>query len=406
MHDLSGLNMKGSMQQQGFTVGIDASNIRVGGGVTHLVEMLGAADPERAGVRRVVLWSSARTLNRISDRPWLCKKHVPQLDRGLAVRALWQRLRLGDNARREGCDILLVPGGLQSSDFQPSVLMSQNLLPFETHELNRYGLSWMRLKMMLLRAMQSASFRRARAVIFLSEYARDCVLAATGPLRGRTAVIPLGVNPVFYHDPTIEEARELFSEVPTRVLYVSVVDVYKHQWHVIQAVGQLRREGLAVTLDLVGAGARPSLERMNRVLDEVDPGREFIRYRGVLPHDALPSEYRSAHICVFASSCENLPNILLESMAAGRPIACSNRGPMTEVLRDGGVFFDPESPSSIAASIKELMASAELRAQCAQRAYQLAQRYSWRKCADCTFELLAQAIASSRALPTVAKGLS
>ena len=60
---------------------------------------------------------------------------------------------------------------------------------------------------------------------------------------------------------------------------------------------------------------------------------------------ALPEHLREAELFVFASSCENLPNILIEGMAAGLPIACSRRPPMPEVLGDAGESFDPEAVS-------------------------------------------------------------
>jgi len=45
-------------------------------------------------------------------------------------------------------------------------------------------------------------------------------------------------------------------------------------------------------------------------------------------------------------------NILVEAMASGLPIACSNRGPMPEVLGDAGVYFDPEDPHDIARALR------------------------------------------------------
>jgi hypothetical protein len=46
----------------GIRIGIDASNLRLGGGVTHIRELLGAASPQSQGVDRVVMWGGARTL--------------------------------------------------------------------------------------------------------------------------------------------------------------------------------------------------------------------------------------------------------------------------------------------------------------------------------------------------------
>jgi glycosyltransferase involved in cell wall biosynthesis len=97
----------------------------------------------------------------------------------------------------------------------------------------------------------------------------------------------------------------------------------------------------------------------------------------------------TAHVFVFASSCENMPNTLMEAMAVGLPIACSNRGPMPEVLEDGGIYFDPENPHSIAEAIERIVTNADLRIQIAVRANQLSRQYSWARCTKETFAFLA-----------------
>ena len=67
-------------------LGIDASNLRAGGGVTHLVELLRAADPQVHGFERAIVWGGAATLSKIEDRDWLGKVHDTDLDRGLPYR--------------------------------------------------------------------------------------------------------------------------------------------------------------------------------------------------------------------------------------------------------------------------------------------------------------------------------
>ena len=54
-------------------VGIDASNLRQGGGVTHLMELLAAANPLEQGIDEVVVWGGAQTLDRLPPKPWLTK---------------------------------------------------------------------------------------------------------------------------------------------------------------------------------------------------------------------------------------------------------------------------------------------------------------------------------------------
>jgi len=166
--------------------------------------------------------------------------------------------------------------------------------------------------------------------------------------------------------------------------------MYKHQWVVAETVHFLRLSGFPVTLELVGDSYPPALARLERTLDQVDPDRNFVRYSGPIPYEALHERYASADLCVFASSCENLPIILLEGMAAGLPIACSSRGPMPEVLRDSGVYFDPENSADMARAVGQLIESPSLRTQMAAKSFAFAQAYSWQRCANHTFKFLAQ----------------
>ena len=370
-------------------LGIDASNLRGGGGVTHLAELLRAADPIAHGFQQVVIWASQATLVRLEDRSWLSKRTDPLLESHYLRRALWQRNQLGKLAQTEGCDLLFIPGGSFATDFRPVVTMSRNLLPFEWRELLRYGWSMFSLKLLLLRWSQSRSFQQANGVIFLTQYAQDAVKKVTGQLPGQTTIIPHGIDGRFFQLPRVQRPlAEYRDEQPFRLLYVSIIDTYKHQWQVAEAVTQLRAEGLPVVLDLIGPAYPPALRRLQRTLQRVDPTGGFIRYWGAVPHHELHARYAAADLGIFASSCENMPNILLEGMASGLPIACSNRGPMPEILGDAGVYFDPERPDEIAAALRKLIADPELRGRCAEGSYATAQRYSWQRCAQETFAFM------------------
>lgn len=378
-------------------LGIDASNLRVGGGVVHLTELLRAADPAAHGFSDVIVWGRKATLNRLADRPWLSISHQPLLEKALPYRTFWQKHCLPKLARAAGCDLLFVPGGASAGNLHPMVTMSRNLLPYERGEMARYGLSWLTLKFWILRSAQSAGFRRADGVIFLTQYARDTVTRVTGTLRGKVTIIPHGINDRFVCAPRIQKSLSEYSVTnPFRLLYVSIVDVYKHQWKVAEAVAALRANGIPIALDLVGPAARgPALARLREVLRRVDPGATFIRYVGAVPHQELPALYRAADASIFASSCENMPNILLEGMASGLPIACSGRGPMPEVLGDGGVYFDPENVQSIRSALQELLTSVPLRTAKAATAFNRASSYAWSDCADKTFRFLSEIAAQS-----------
>jgi glycosyltransferase involved in cell wall biosynthesis len=157
---------------------------------------------------------------------------------------------------------------------------------------------------------------------------------------------------------------------------------------VVEAVAALRKLGFSIVLDLVGPAYPPALKRLNAAMDCVDAERRWVHYHGAIAFDALHHHYAQADLGLFASSCENMPNILLETMASGLPIACSNRGPMPEVLGEAGVYFDPEQPKDIARALRKLIESPQLRTKLAQASYERAQQYSWQRCADETFGFL------------------
>jgi glycosyltransferase involved in cell wall biosynthesis len=380
-------------------LGIDASNLRAGGGVTHLAELLRVAQPQADGFEQVIVWGCRTTLARLEPRAWLRLEPQPLLERALPCRLYWRRRWLGRLARAAGCHALFAPGGSLGADFGPAVTMSRNMLPFEWRELRRFGLRPQTVKMLLLRRSQSRSFRRAAGVIFLTDYARVAVQRLTGPLQAEVAVIPHGVGERFRLAPRTQlDVHSYSKQRPMRLLYVSIVDVYKHQWRVAEAVAQLQREGLPVQLDLIGPAYPPALRRLRATLARVDPRGEAVRYLGAVSHAELHGAYAGADIAIFASSCENMPNILLEMMASGLPIACSSRGPMPEILSDAGLYFDPEDAAEIATTLRALIVSPELRERCARRAFTLAGAYSWGECADATFRFLAR-VARGATLP-------
>ena len=99
-----------------------------------------------------------------------------------------------------------------------------------------------------------------------------------------------------------------------------------------------------------------------------------------------------SHLGIFASSCENMPNILIETMAAGLPIACSNRGPMFEVLGDAGLYFNPENSNEIFDALEQLITQPELRNEKANESFDNVQRYKWSFCTNETFLFLDEVI--------------
>jgi glycosyltransferase involved in cell wall biosynthesis len=372
------------MMPRRVVVGIDASRNRSGGAKGHLVGILRDSDPREHGIDELHVWSYAKLLAALPDRPWLVKHGHVALERSLPHQLWWQWRQLPREARAAGCQVLLNTDAGSICRFRPAVVMSRDMLSYEPGEIDRFsGKAWLRL--WALRHVQNRSLRFADGAIFLTRYAARVIQHFTGPLQ-QVAVVPHGVGDEF-RGVARGHAWPMVGQ-PVHCLYVSNAAPYKHQWHVVRAFAELRQRGFDVRLKLVGGGSGPAQQRLDAEIARSDPQRAFVTTVGHLPAEQLPSILATADMFVFASSCENMPNTLVEAMAAGLPIACSNRGPMPEVLADAGAIFDPEDPSSIVRAVESLLVDSALRARCALRAETLSEQYSWRRCGHETWKFL------------------
>jgi glycosyltransferase involved in cell wall biosynthesis len=127
--------------------------------------------------------------------------------------------------------------------------------------------------------------------------------------------------------------------------------------------------------EFVFAGEWPSREEEEEV-------RAFVRdhgiggqttFLGVVTGDAKYDLFTSADIFVLPSHYEGLPVVVLEAMAAGLPIVCTNCGALDLTVKDGwnGFFVPRSSPQVLAARLNQLLDDEGLRRSMGERSRQL-----------------------------------
>jgi len=375
-------------------IGIDASRNRSGGAFAHMVGLITEVIPEQYGVKEIHVWSHKKLLDEIPDRPWLIKHNPIYLEKNIFKQLFWQRFVFKRELELNNCELVFNTTASSLGKFQPNVTLSQDMLPFEPGEMQRYKLGLGRLRLIFLKNTYIRALRYSTAVIFLTRYASKMIQQITGPL-SISKVIPHGVNDGFRN---IQLTRK-WSEEPIgeiRCIYVSSAAPYKHQWHVVRAIKLLRTQGISISLALVGGGDGGPQRRLDEEIRLSDTDNDFVTQHPFIHIDDIPNLLSDSDLFIFASSCENMPVTLIEGMASGLPIACSNRGPMPEVLGNGGVFFDPEDPESIADAIKLLIKDPKLRKECVEISYEIASEYLWSTNARKTFEFLVETIKNSQ----------
>ncbi len=368
-----------------FIIGIDASRNRSGGAVAHLIGVLNYLNPREFGITYLHLWSYKALLDQLPDRPWLIKHSPKALESSLLSQLIWQFFSLKKELKVHKCDILFTTDASSLASFSPMVVLSQDMLSYESGILEKFGFGMTRLRLHLIYYLQNMTFRKATGVIFLTYYASRVIQQHCGSLK-KIRIVPHGVHNLFKEK--MFSCRTFLKNSEIKCIYVSPISIYKNQWKVIEAIDYLREQGFKVNLDIIGYDDGTATAIVDKYLSNSAFSMDYIRILGPVDNEMLPDILLNADIFVFASTCENLPVTLLEAMAVGIPIASSDRGPMPEVLDNGGLYFNPDDHRSIASSIRQLIVDFELRKRLSNQSKLLASQYSWRRCSAETFSFI------------------
>lgn len=380
------------MNVRNYTIGIDASNVE-GGAITHLTEMFYVISPFDYANIKFVIWGKSKFKYAFFDKPNVEFIENDNVTTNYLARCKWGFYTLPRQIKIKKIDNLLVPGGIFFRKSCCVTTICQNMLPFEYREMIRFFARPRFFKFLLLRFLHIVSFSRSDGVIFLSDYARKHVANNKFVNLKSSCVIPHGINKEFFNENKSNVKRELkLTNKRYNIVYVSTIDLYKHQDKVISAISGLRDVGHDIRVDFFGSAYEPALVKLRRKLSIVDPDSSWARYHGVVKYEELPAIYKNYDFAIFASSCENLPNIVLETMASGLPLLSSDMGPMPDIIKDGGIYFNPVSIEDIKEKLLEGINNPTRLLNKAIIAKQIALNYSWENTAKETIAYLTEIV--------------
>ena len=253
----------------------------------------------------------------------------------------------------------------------PTILEMHNQLYIDSKQLWRQGISKTTFSLAVQRHFARKSIQRADVVVFDSFQSRDQCLSAR---------INCKHSIVSYFGVAESERKFLMKSdtlhVPLRFIYISTIFPYKNQIPLLYGFSELKSRGYKFTLDLVGSGPDRYVRQVKKVIAKLDLTNQVVLHNWV-EHDKVKDMIDQSDIFVYASSIETSGFGLMEGMARGAVIACNQESCLPEILGDGGLLFDVNSPSSIANTLQRLIDDPILRAELSQKAYQNSLQYTW-----------------------------
>ncbi|SDF31138.1 glycosyltransferase [Limimaricola pyoseonensis] len=195
---------------------------------------------------------------------------------------------------------------------------------------------------------------RAAFVCCISDFARAQAMLFSEPAHwDRLHVVHCGVDPVRYAGPP--------GGPDDRLLFVGRLAAVKGVPVLLQALAAARRDRPGLRLDLVGDGPeRAAIERLAAALGL----GEAVRFHGYLGQAEVARMLAETGTLVLPSFAEGVPVVLMEAMAAGRPVIATRVGGVAELVRhdETGLLVAPGDPAALAEAIGALSGDAERRA--------------------------------------------
>lgn len=365
---------------------INGLSALMGGGQTYLINLLRFAS-EHNEIKVTVL-SPPELADKLRWKNVIVTT-IPYASKGLLQRTIWEIFSLPKLLLKLKADVVYFPGGSVTSRIPKNIKSAvafRNMLPFASIERQRYPLGAERIRLYILHFLQLYSFKQADLVIFISQYA-ETVIDHFAPVRnGKSVVIPHGINEEFRKSDLSHAKPEFLPE--EYVLYVSIFSPYKAQLEVVEAWKKLRKMRLTnEKLLLIGADYQDYGKKIKQRIQKHGLENEIICV-GQVKYSDLPAIYQNAKVNLFASSCENCPNILLEALGSGTPVLSSNYQPMPELAKEGAMYFDPYNPTELAEILIEILNNPDKLKEMGLLALKRSENFNWHKTADETWRAL------------------
>lgn len=228
-------------------------------------------------------------------------------------------------------------------------------------------------------AIQSATH-----LIAVSESGAHDLQAVYQISKTRITVTPEAAAPHFSPQPSAAVAAlRARLKLPQRyLLTVGSNKPHKNREHLILAWNHIAAQYQEVQLIIAGH-YDPQYPQAQKLVEELDLNAR-VRFIHNVAEEDLPSLYTGAEAFIFPSLYEGFGLPILEAMACGTPVICSQTSSLPEVAGEAAFLVDPHDLPGLVARMQDLLNHASARQRLRKLGLQRAQTFTWQRTAELT----------------------
>ena len=233
------------------------------------------------------------------------------------------------------------------------------------------------------------TIKRASLLITDSGYTRQEIASYFGYPLDKIRIVPLACSPDFHPRDAIE-TNSILNKFGLAhdgyTLYAGTIEPRKNIESLLDAYAMLP-DAIRARWPLVLAGYRGWRSEVLHQRIEAAVTAGWARYLGYVANDDLPILFAGARLFVFPSHYEGFGLPVLEAMASGVPVVCSNSSSLPEVAGGAALMCDALDVKKLTQLIVLGLEDESWRVGAVAKGLAQSSKFSWERCAKETIEV-------------------
>jgi glycosyltransferase involved in cell wall biosynthesis len=252
-----------------------------------------------------------------------------------------------------------------------------------------------------LRLTVKRTVDRAAKILTPSEFSKSAIVRHYGIEDERVVVVPNAVSGRFRsldRDLARKAVEKRLGVKGPFVLTIGDLQPRKNHLGLLRAFETVMRDNPKLKHRLVFVGKETWYSKKLHRAVAASAVADRVHFAGFVDDADLVNFYGACELFVYPSFYEGFGLPILEAMACGRAVACSNTTAMPEVADSAGLLFDPSDTEEMARAMSDILLNPELRTRLERLGQKHAASFSWQKAAAKTLNVYYEVAGVSRRL--------